>query len=136
MSQFYLGIITLSIVIATVFLILVLIELRTAIKALKEFLQMTESTLKPTIEEFQAYLRVAKHVTEDVNTISEDVKVFSGSLREIGENVRGVSRSMKFISALVEAQGSIAAIKISGLRAGIRAASQVVLENLLRGKKS
>ena len=136
MNSFYAGLITLAILVATVFFILVLVELRKTMKALKEFLQMTENTLKPTLEEFQEYLKVTKHVTENVNTIAEDVKVFSGSVKEIGENVRGASRGMKFIGDLVEEQGSIAAMKVSGLRAGIRAASQIVFENLLRKKNS
>jgi uncharacterized protein YoxC len=136
MNSFYAGLITLAILAVTVFFILVLVELRTAIKALKEFLQTTESTLKPTLLEFQEYLKVARSVTENVNTVTEDVRVLSGSVREIGENVRGVSRGMKLIGDLVEGQGSIAAMKVAGLRAGIRAASQVVLENLLRRKNS
>jgi len=134
MNSFYAGLITLAILVATVFFILVLIELRKTMKALKEFLQMTENTLKPTLEELQEYLKVAKDVTENVNTVAEDVRVFSGSVREIGENVRGVSRGMKTLSDLVGEQSSTVAMKVSGLRAGIRAASQIVFENLLRKK--
>jgi len=55
-------------------------------------------------------------------------------VREIGENVRGVSRGMKTLSDLVGEQSSTVAMKVSGLRAGIRAASQIVFENLLRKK--
>jgi uncharacterized protein YoxC len=134
MSQLYFGVITLSIVVGTVFFILVLIELKTAIKALKEFLEVTESTLKPTLEELREYMRVAKDVTENVNTVAEDVKVFSGSVRAIGEDMRSISRSMRFISNLIDEQGSIAAVKISGLRAGIKAGSQIVLKHFFSKK--
>jgi uncharacterized protein YoxC len=135
MSEVYFGVITLSIVVSTVFFILVLIELRTAIKALKDFLRVTESTLKPTLEEFREYLKVAKDVTEDVSTVTEDIKVLSGSVREIGENARNVSRVMRYVGYLIDEQGSIAAMKVSALRAGIKAATQIVIKSL-SGKKN
>jgi len=135
MTQAYLIIITISVVVATIFFILVLIELRTAIrslrKELKEFLDLTENSLKPTLEEFQSYLKVARRMTENADVITEDIRVFSGSVKEIGENVRSVSRTMRYISIVVEKQGALAAVKISGLQAGIKAASQVLLKYIL-----
>jgi uncharacterized protein YoxC len=134
MTQLYFTLITLAVVISTVFFILVLIELRAAIQSIKKFIDVTENTLKPTLEEIQAYLKVAREVTENANIVTEDIKAVSGSAREISENMRSVSRGVSFLSNLINEQGSIAAIKISALRAGVKAASQIVLGSLF-GKR-
>jgi uncharacterized protein YoxC len=128
MSNILLGLITLSCVAAVAVIIFVMIELRGAIRALKEFIKTTEDSLKPTLEELQQTLRSVRNVTDNVTGVTEDVKVLSSSVRDVGVNV-------KHVSELVEGVTSSAVIKVSGLRAGINAATEILLKNIFSGKK-
>ncbi|HXX81062.1 MAG TPA: DUF948 domain-containing protein [Thermodesulfovibrionales bacterium] len=128
MSNILLGLITLSCIVAVGVAIFVMIELKGAIRALREFIKTTEGSLKPTLEEFQQTLRSMRNVTDNVTGVTEDVRVLSSSVRDVGENVKRVSE-------LVEDVTSTAAIKVSGLRAGINAATDVLLKNIFSGRK-
>lgn len=128
MGNVFWGIITLAVVAAVAVLIFVMIELRAAIRALKDFLRTSETTLKPTLDELQMTLKSLRNVTDNVTAVTEDVKTLSGSVRNVGE-------SLKHVSELIEGVTSSAVIRASGLRAGINAAVEVLLKGLFsRGK--
>ena len=128
MSNILLGLITLSCIVAVVVVIFVMIELKGTIRALREFIKTTECSLKPTLDELQQTLRSMRNVTDNVTGVTEDVRVLSSSVRDVGENVKRVSE-------LVEDVTSSAAIKVSGLRAGINAAMEVLLNNIFSRRK-
>ncbi len=107
--------------------VFVMVELRATSKALRDFIRTTDSSLKPTVEEFQQVIKTMKHATDNVADVSEDVKVFSGSVKSIGEN-------LKHVSDLVESATSSTVVEVSSLRAGIRAAKDVFLRKLGSGK--
>ena len=127
MNAIFYGLITLSILVAVGFLVCVLVELRSTLRAVKEFLHTTECTLKPTLEELQQNLRSMRNVTNNLSKVTEDVTVISGSVRDVGEKVR-------LMSGVVDEVTSSAAIKVSSFRSGVRAAAGVLLRNLLTGK--
>ncbi|MGD1076534.1 MAG: DUF948 domain-containing protein [Thermodesulfovibrionales bacterium] len=128
MNAIFYGLITLSIIVAVGFLVCVLVEVRSTLRALKEFLHTTECTLKPTIEELQQNLKSVRNVTDNLAKVTEDLTVISDSVRDVGEKVR-------LVSGVVEEVTSSAAIKVSGFRAGFRAAAEVLFRNLLTGKQ-
>ena len=128
MSNILLGLITLSCIVAVVVVIFVMIELRGTLRGLREFIKTTEGSLKPTLEELQQTLRSLRNVTDNVTEVTEDVRVLSSSVRDVGVNV-------KHVSELVEGVTSSAVIKVSGLRAGINAATEILLKNIFSGKK-
>jgi uncharacterized protein YoxC len=111
-----------------------MIELRGAIRGLKELLKTTESSLKPTLVEFQQTLKGVRVLTENVANVTEDIQVFSGSVKEVGENVKMVSGSVKHVSDFIEEITSSTGLEVSGLRAGIKTALKVFLKNLFRQK--
>lgn len=128
MSTIFLGLLTLAAVIAVGFLIAVLTELKATLRSMNEFLKTTENSLRPTLEDVQMTLKSLRGVTDNVTAVTEDIRVLSGSVREVGENVKRASR-------LIEDLTSSAVVKASGLRAGIRAATEVLVQNLLAGKQ-
>lgn len=129
MNNVFFGIITLSIVAAVGVFIYVMIELKGTIKAVKEFLNTTENTLNPTLEELRHSLKSLRHLTDNATVITEDMKTLSASAREVGENVRQVSRIVNGITAF-------SVIHVPGLKAGIKAATEVIVRSLLiRSKK-
>ena len=103
--------------------VFVMVELRATSKALRDFIRTTDSSLKPTVEELQQVIKTMKHATDNVADVSEDVRVFSGSVKSIGEN-------LKHVSDLVESATSSTVIEVSSLRAGIRAAKEVLIRKL------
>jgi uncharacterized protein YoxC len=128
MSNLFLGIITLAIVAAACVFVYVMIELRGALKTIREFLKTTEDNLYPTLEELRKSLRSARNVTDSATAIAEDVRTLSASVREVGESVRNVSR-------VVNAVTLSPFVQVSGLKAGIKAASEVLVKGFLSKKQ-
>jgi uncharacterized protein YoxC len=132
MNNLFFGIITLAFVVsacvAACVFIYVLIELRGTLKTIKEFLKTTEDNLYPTLEELRKSLRSARNVADNATAITEDVRTLSASVREVGENVRHVSR-------VVNAVTSSPFVQVSGLKAGIKAATDVFVKGFLSKKQ-
>lgn len=125
MSSILFGIITLSIVAAASVFVFVMIEVRGAVKATKEFLKTTEDTLNPTLEELRKSLRSMRNVTDNATAVAEDVRTISASVREVGKDIMHVS---KIVNGVV----SSPFFCVSGLRAGIKAAAGVMLKSFFK----
>jgi uncharacterized protein YoxC len=128
MTTFLLSIITLASVILVVVLIYVLLELRQATRKLEQFITMSETSLKPTLDELPGTVRSIRHIAENIATVTDDVKSLSGSVREVGENIRLTSEYIEGIAAS-------SSVQVSGLRAGIRAGLNVLVNNLVTKHK-
>jgi uncharacterized protein YoxC len=124
MTTFLLSIITLACVILVVVLIYVLLELRQATRKLEHFISTTESSLMPTLDELPGTIKSIRHIAENIATVTDDVKTLTGSVREVGENIR-------LTSGYIENIASSSSAQVSGLRAGIRAGFNVLVNNLL-----
>lgn len=148
MNSLFFTLITIAVLVAAAVFILAMLELRSAIKALSRFIRTTEESVKPTLDELQMTLsslrditgkadtvsrelqmtlRGIRDITDNVTTVTEDVKTLSGSVREIGTKAMHVSE-------LIEDVTLSSASKISGWRAGIRAATNVIVKGILTGK--
>lgn len=129
MTTLFLGIITLASVIGIIVLIFVLIELRQTIGRLREFITVTEASLKPTLDELPYTLRSIRRITENVSVATDDVKRLTASVRQTGENIHR-------ITSYVDAVTSTSMIRMSGLRAGIKTGIGVLLRSLVRTQKN
>jgi uncharacterized protein YoxC len=127
MNGIFSALITLSVLVAVAVFILVMFEVRAAVRRLNEFLKTTENTLKPTLEELQLSLRSMRGVTDNITAVTDDVKVLTGSVRSVGENVRHVSE-------IVEEVTSFATVRVSGYRAALRAVIEVLVKGLIAGR--
>jgi uncharacterized protein YoxC len=126
MNNIWLGLITFAVLAAAGFLISALIELRKTTKSLRNFLRIQED-LNTTLIELQQTLKSLRNVSNDVNEIMVDAKSFSNAVSNIGANI-------KHASNLIENTKSLAFIKASGLRVGIKTALTFLLKNLLSKK--
>jgi uncharacterized protein YoxC len=124
-TTFFLGLTTLGMVIAAVVFILIVSEVKKTAKTLKEFTDDLEPSLRGTLSEIQHTLRSVRDMTENVAGITEDFRRFSSAVREIGENVREVS-------AAVENLSTMATVRVSGIKAGMRAAMETLLTHMRR----
>ncbi|MBM4323262.1 MAG: DUF948 domain-containing protein [Deltaproteobacteria bacterium] len=137
MNTIFLGLIVLAFTAGVIIFIVVMIELKGAIKELKELIRTTEGSLKPTLTELQGTLRSVRELTDNVNEVAEDVRTFSDSIKEVGEGVRTVSEGVKDVSAMVGDVSSLARIEVSSVKAGVRAGIFAFLKSLsgqTRGK--
>jgi len=128
MTTLLLSIITLACVVLVIVLIYVLLELRQATKKLEHFITTSETSLKPTLDELPVTIRSIRHIAENIATVTDDVQTLSGSVREVGENIR-------LTSGYIEEIASSSSVQVSGLRAGIRAGFNVLVNNLLAKHK-
>lgn len=132
MSNLMMGLITLAIIVTVIIFIYVMVELRRTIKSLKELVDTTENSLKPAVAELQEALKSVRKVADNVTAVSEDMKILSGSLRDVGENVKRVSRDIGNVVDFVDGITSSAAVEASGLKAGIKAGLWYFAKNLLK----
>jgi uncharacterized protein YoxC len=127
MSNLFIGIMALAVVVAACVFVYVMLELRGVLKNVREFLKNTEDNLYPTLEEMRKSFRSARSVTDNAAAITEDVRTLSASVREVGENVRDVSRIIN-IATLAPF------VQVSSLKAGIKAAAEVLVKGFMRKK--
>ena len=132
MSNFFLGLIILAIVVAVIIFIWVMLELRKAIRALKELVNTTENSLKPTVAELQETLKSVKVLADSTMEITEDMKIFSGALKDAGKSVKHVSGDVERVVKLVEGITSLASLETSSLKAGIKAGLWVLSKSLFK----
>jgi uncharacterized protein YoxC len=132
MSNLFMGLIALAIIVGMIIFISVMIELRKTIRALKELVKTTEESLKPTVVELQETLKSVRNVAENTTVITGDVKALSGALRDVGENVKHVSGDVKHLVEFVDGVAQSAVVEASGLKAGVNAGFRVFLKNLLK----
>lgn len=116
MDQTWLILLTIAFLVITGLLVYVLIQLRRAV-----------NMIQPALEEFQQTMKSMRQITDDVNSLTSDVRIASGSVRDLIHNIRKISESMRDISGA-------AAIKVSGVRVGVRTAMEVLLKNLFLQK--
>lgn len=119
MNSLLLGIITVCLFAITVCLIRLLIETRAAVKSLKDLIKTTESNLTPTITEIQVTLKSIRQLTDNLNTMSGDTKVFFNSLRNVGEDLQHLSKLFNELSTST-------AIKITGIFSGVKNIIEVI----------
>jgi uncharacterized protein YoxC len=132
MNILLVGLITLAIIVAVIVFIGVMLELKKTIKALKELVDTTEHSLKPTVAELQETLKSVRNVADHLTVISGDMTVLSGALKDVGENVKHVNRDIKHMVDFVDGITSSAAVEASSLKAGAKAGAWVLLRNLLK----
>jgi uncharacterized protein YoxC len=121
-NYIWLGIIAIAVAATSGYVISLIIELKKTLNSVNVLLITTEENLKPTLEELQQTLKSLRNVSDDINEVTSDVKVLSKSVRDVGENV-------SHVSGLISTVTSLAAMKASGLRAGVKAGMGVLISN-------
>jgi len=130
MNNLFFGLITVAFIIGVIIFIYVMLDFRKTIRALKELVNTTENSLKPTVAELQETLKSVRNVAENATAITTDIKVLSGALKDVGENVKRVSRDIKHMVDFVDGITSSAAVEASSLKAGAKAGFWFLLKNL------
>jgi uncharacterized protein YoxC len=122
MESILLGLITILLAIITASLILLLLELKRNFALMRK---ITEEKLYPLLEELRPLITDTRDICDNVNGVTSDVKRLSQAVGDVG-------KSISVVSGIIENVGSSAAIKAISFRAGIRAALDYLLTNLMR----
>ena len=123
-----LSIIALACVVSVIILIYVILEVRTAMRRLEQYVSSFESSLKPTLDELPQTITSIRRIAENIAMVTDDVKTLSGAVREVGENIR-------LTSGYIEEIASSSSVQASGLRAGVKAGLYTLVNNLLTKRK-
>lgn len=124
MNAVFFSIITLAFLVAVGVFVFVMVEIRNSSRAITDFIKTTEDKIIPAIEELQESLKSIRKAADGITMISDDLRQISGSVTKTVENV-------KSITEITEEIASGMTIKVFSLRAGIRAALEALLKNLL-----
>jgi uncharacterized protein YoxC len=125
MNQTWLTLIAVAVVAASVFLILLLIELRKTAQVLRDTLRSLEESTKTTLDELQLTLRSLRDVSDNLKEVSGNIKDFSGTVRDVGQTIGQVNNVLEGVTSSV-------LIKASGLRVGVKAALGVLMSGLFK----
>ncbi len=132
MNTILFGIITVSIVVAVIFFIIIMLEVKDTVKRLREFLANTENSLQPTLIELQSTIKNIRELTDETTAVTKGIRLFSDSIKDIGEQVRNVSINVKRMSKFLDDITSTAIIETSGIKAGLKAGALTFMKNLFK----
>lgn len=132
MNTLFLGLMTLAFLAGVIIFIVVMVELKGAIKGFKELIQTTERSVKPTLIELQETLRSFRYLTDNMNDTAENIRDFSGSIREVGESIRSINENVKQVNALIETFHLMGKAEISGIKAGLGAGIRSFVKHLVK----
>jgi uncharacterized protein YoxC len=126
------GLITAAVIAFVVFSILLMVRLIDAIKATKQFYETAEGALKEAVGQMSQNLKSLRNITDDVGMVTDNVRAFSGSIRDVGEGVGQLARNVREVSDLIGDLRTETAASVCGLRAGLKTGFEVLLKSLFR----
>lgn len=121
-------ILVIGILAAIGFLIYTIMEIRRLAVSMEDFLKRTEEHTIPVLMETEQTLRSLRKISDDVGSVTEDVKDISSAAQELAVSLRA-------LGLLANAVGLGASTRVSGVKAGIRAALFTVI-NEIRARRT
>ena len=119
--------VAITLVVLAAFLIPAFIEIRKTAASLREFIECTDSELKPLLHELHQTITELKIIAEVAASKSEDMKTFMEALGDTGRNLRTINH------VVGSAAGVLATS--SAWVVGARAAGKLILERLSKKRK-
>jgi uncharacterized protein YoxC len=129
-NEVFFGLITAAIIALVIVLIWLTVRLGDAIRAIKAFLESAGHSMDESLGEVNQNLRALRTLTDNINTVADDITSFSGSVREMGDGVKQITVSVKEIGDIIQELGTETLASVYGLRAGVRTGFEVFLKNL------
>lgn len=124
MNNLWAGLIGLAALVLTGFLIVLILELKKTCRSIRNTI---DNDLTPTLLEVQETLKTIRNISDNVTDITSDVKALTGNVKDVGQNV-------KHVSDLVGNVTSATSVTVAGLKAGIKTAIGVILNNIFTRK--
>lgn len=135
MSPVFEGIIAFSVLAAVIAFIWVIVDLKSAIRDIRQVVEAAETTLQTTTRELNETLKVMKNLMQDINVVTDNAKEVSAAARMIGGNVLKITADVRDTVELVKGIPATASAQFAAVKAGIQTGAVVFLKNLIWGVK-
>ncbi len=113
--------------IAVVFLLIyTIVQIKKASAALTDFLSATDLKFNPVIKEAEETLKSIRTVSDDIGSATSNIRNISGALSDLSHKINS-------LGLLIESLHDLLSIRISGVKAGIAAARNVLFDNRKKG---
>lgn len=114
---------SIGIIVAIGFLIYLFIEIRRITARLNEFMRNTEERIMPALSEAEQTLRSFRKISDDIGTVTQNVRGLSDVTYEILANLNALSR-------LVNDFGEGVSLRASGIKVGVRTAFNFLINQI------
>ena len=108
------------------FLIYSFIQIKRAADAITAFLAATELKINPVLKEAEETLKSIRTVSDDIGSVTSSVKNISGTISELAFKIRT-------FGLLTDGIQNQLSVRISAFKAGIKAATNVLLKREKEG---
>lgn len=124
-ANIWLVILAVAVAVGIGFLVPVLVELRRSARRLTSVLTIAEQSLNPLLRDLDATVQKLDRVTSNIGAVTDDVRVFSGSIRRVG-------RSVEELSSLASVAGLGFGSALPALTVGVKTGLTYLTKNLFR----
>jgi uncharacterized protein YoxC len=131
-NEVFFGLITAAVIAFVIFAIMLMVRLFDAINATKQFYDTAEMALKEAVGQMSQNLKSLRNITDDVGMVTDNIRAFSGSIRDVGEGVGQLAKNVREVGDLIQDLKTETAASMCGLRAGLRTGFDVFLKSLFR----
>jgi uncharacterized protein YoxC len=122
MGNIFFGLMTLAVLVAVAYFVIVATEMRTWLKTTSQALKDSQEHLTRTLDELRQTLQSTRHVTDNMGIIIADA-------RDVAESAREVSNRVRTVGKFVENFTSLPALQASALKLGIRTAVRYAVKH-------
>jgi uncharacterized protein YoxC len=109
------------------FLIYSFIQIKKAADAITAFLAATELKINPVLKEAEETLKSIRTVSDDIGSVTSSVKIIS-------ETISDLAFKIQTLGLLTDGIQNQLSVKLSALKAGIKAATSVLLNQENKNK--
>jgi hypothetical protein len=121
-----LGVVVITFLATVFFLIYSSIQIKKAAEAITAFLAATELKINPVLKEAEETLKSIRTVSDNIGSVTSSVKNISGTISELAFKI-------KTLGLLTDGIQNQLYVRISALKAGIKAATSVLLKQEKEG---
>ena len=122
-----LGVVVITFLATVFFLIYSSIQIKKAADAITAFLTAAELKINPVLKEAEETLKSIRTVSDDIGSVTSSVKNISGTISELAFKI-------KTLGLLTDGIQNQLYVRISALKAGIKAATGVLLKQEKKGE--
>ena len=108
------------------FLIYSFIQIKRAADAITAFMAATELKINPVLKEAEETLKSIRTVSDDIGSVTSSIKNISGTISELAFKIRT-------LGLLTDGIQNQLSVRISAFKAGIKAATNVLLKREKEG---
>jgi uncharacterized protein YoxC len=107
-------------------LIYAFLQIKKAATALTDFLAETDLKINPVLKEAEETLKSIRSVSDDIGSVTSSVKIVSGTISDLAFKIQT-------LGLLTDGIQNQLSVKISAFKAGIKAATGVLLNQQNKG---